>query len=277
MIHLQDFQLKFANVKEQLENSLFHPYLKRKLPDPFIDEDKLLLLVAFLNQAGLSDKDIAHYSVTTMLLQVALDTHEIVQNSSPEEEPLSARKRQLTVLAGTYYSGLFYKQLAEAGHIELIMSLADGVKEMNEYKITVYHRDCEAIEGLMESIKKIESCLLDKVCDSFEAEDWKELISSFLFAKRLVKEREEFLQTGTSIIFDALKPLAFPKSCRQNGISAEQKQYLLSIVDRYFDHSAGIIEEKAKKLPPVTGQLHARMNELLAPSRLVTKITLEEG
>lgn len=277
MIHLQDFQIKIAHVMEQLNKSLFHPYLRENIEAPVIDEDKVLLLVSLLDGLGMMEKEIVHYSVTTMLLQIALDTHEHVRNSSPAEDPPSLKKRQLTVLAGTYYSGLFYKQLAGTGDIELITNLAAGVKEVNEHKISVYHKDSEAIDVLMNSVKLIESCLVGKIADTFGARAWKEFAVNLLFVKRMIQEEQHFLQTGTSVVFETLKKLAFPKHHPSARISSEQQKYLLSICERYVDFSISLIESGMQKMPKMNKQMHQRLGEILGQHQSISKFTLEEG
>jgi heptaprenyl diphosphate synthase len=277
VIHLQDFQLKIAHVTEQLTKSLFHPYLRENIAAPVIDEDKVLLLVSLLDELGMKEIDIVHYSVTTMLLQIALDTHEHVQNSSPGEEPPNMKERQLTVLAGTYYSGLFYKKLAGTGDIELIANLASGVKEVNEHKISVYHKDSEAIDVLMNSVMLIESCLVGKVADSFGANAWKEFAANLLFVKRMNQEENKFLKTGTSVVFEALKKLAFPKHNPSAKISSEQQKYLLSICERYIDFSISIIESCIQKMPEMDKQMQQRLGEILGQHLSISKFTLEEG
>ena len=49
--------------------------------------------------------------------------------------------RQLTVFAGDYYSGLYYKHLAKVGNISIIRMLSEGVKDINEHKVIVYHKE----------------------------------------------------------------------------------------------------------------------------------------
>jgi heptaprenyl diphosphate synthase len=278
VIHLQDFHTTIERVRDQLSKKLFHSYLFQNIEAPVVDEDKLLLLVSFLHELGLSKDEIDNYSVTTMLLQIALDTHENVQNSIPEEESSGLKHRQLTVLAGTYYSGLFYQQLAQANDIEMITTLAAGVKEVNEHKISVYRKDADAIDKLMNSVKLVESSLFSRVTDQFGAVVWKDLITNVLFVKRMIQEENRFLQTGSSIVFDGLKKLSFPRNNQELAkISSEQQNYLLSICERYIDFSINIIEAAMKKLPAMEDLTKERLDEILGQNRSITKKTLEEG
>lgn len=270
--------MKLAGVRDQLSQKLFHPYLLDNIKAPIIDEDKLLLLVSLLDGQGLSMDEIEKYSVTAMLLQIALDTHENVQNSSPGEGSGGMKKRQLTVLAGTYYSGLYYQQLAEANEIEMIKNLAAGVKEVNEHKISVYRNDAEAIDKLMNSVKLIESSLLGRVAEYFHAHEWKELASNLLFIKRMIEEQKRFAHSGSSVVFEGLKKLAFPKNNLELAmLSFEQQKYLLSICERYIDYSISMIEAALKKLPALESLLKERLGEILGQHQTMSKIILEEG
>ncbi|MBT2754904.1 heptaprenyl diphosphate synthase component 1 [Mesobacillus foraminis] len=275
---MQDFHMKLAGVRNQLTQKLFHPYLLDNITAPVIDEDKLLLLVSLLDGQALSMDEIEKYSVTAMLLQIALDTHENVDNSYSGEESGKLKKRQLTVLAGTYYSGLYYKMLAETQKVEMIKELAAGVKEVNEHKILVYRKDADAIDKLMNSVKLIEASLLSRVAEYFNAKEWKELASNLLFIKRMIAEEKNFVQTGSSVVFEGLKKLAFPKSNLELAmLSIEQQKYLLSICERYIDFSISMIEAALKKLPALESLLEERLGEILGQHRSMSKIILEEG
>lgn len=119
---------------------LRHPYFINYIEEPFIDEEKIALLYGALKSANLHIEQIEHYVVTIMLVQIALDTHERVSNKAGEEEIEFHKCRQLTVLAGDYYSGLYYYLLSMNRDIVLIRALAEGIKEINEHKIMLYQK-----------------------------------------------------------------------------------------------------------------------------------------
>ncbi|MEH7483584.1 heptaprenyl diphosphate synthase component 1, partial [Neobacillus drentensis] len=144
MIKLLDIRQKFTNIREQVEKRVCDTYLLNYIEIPIIDEDKLLLLVSIMDRLELSYSDMQNYALSTMLIQIALDTHEHITDASVEE-----KNRQLTVLAGDYFSGLYYKLLADSEDIMMIKALSRGIKEVNENKISVYQNEILDIEELM--------------------------------------------------------------------------------------------------------------------------------
>ncbi|SDZ10709.1 heptaprenyl diphosphate synthase component 1 [Thermoactinomyces sp. DSM 45892] len=85
-------------------------------------------------------------------LHMALTTHEQIPLQTIENEGLH-RVRQLTVLAGDFYSSLFYQQLAMAGEIDGIVCLSQATSRTNERKMKMYCGE----EPVSSSIRKIES------------------------------------------------------------------------------------------------------------------------
>lgn len=208
MIDLQDIQLKLTKIKEQIMRYVSHPYLLKYIQAPTVDEDKLLLLVSLMDHLNISNDEMESYVLTTMLIQIALDTHEhVTENKNQEDTHYSLKNRQLTVLAGDYYSGLYYKHLSEINSIDVIRILAAGIKDVNEHKISVYQKDPDGIDKLMNSIKMIESSLFEKLTEYFQADVWDEYASNLLFIKRLINEKKQFLHKETSILFEGLKSL----------------------------------------------------------------------
>jgi heptaprenyl diphosphate synthase len=279
VIGLQDIQMKLTKIKERIMQNVSHPYLLKYIQTPTVDEDKLLLLVSLMDHLNISNDEMESYVLTTMLIQIALDTHEhVTENKDQEDTYYSLKNRQLTVLAGDYYSGLYYKHLSEINSIGVIRTLAEGIKNVNEHKISVYERNPDGIDKLMNSIKMIESSLFEKLTEYFQADVWDEYASNLLFIKRLINEKKKFLQKETSILFEGLKKLAFPKSDQGlSELSNEQQRYLLLICDRYIEFAKQLIEKGIKKLPFLNELLKERTATILSQHHSQAKSFVEEG
>ncbi len=273
---MQDIKTRLADIKELIIKKIRHPYLHKYIESPKIDEDKLLLLISLLDKTNLPENTAKNYALTTMLIQIALDTHELVTNEQNEEE----KHRQLTVLAGVYYSGLYYKILAEIDKIDMIRLLAEGIKEVNEHKISIYQKSPTGIEVLMNDVKKIESSLFEKFSSFLDNSIWIEFASNLLFIKRLMTERRLFLQGEKSVVFESLKKISFQKSGQPgqgSALSLEQQNYLLHICDRYIDFSKHLIEKYLKKLPFTNNLLEQRIEAILNQHKPGAKTFVEEG
>jgi heptaprenyl diphosphate synthase len=277
VIRLQDISQKLSEVKGRIEQKVLHPYLMKFIKTPYIDEDKLLLLIAIMDQLELSDKQRKNYALATMLVQIALDTHEQITNEKINGIP-ELTSRQLTVLAGDYYSGLYYKLLADSEDIFMINVLAGGIKEVNEHKISVFQQEFDGIEKLMASIKTIESSLITKIIDYFQVNVWHEIVSNLLLVKRLLREKKRYSQTGCSQLFETMKKIIFAKSdSKMKDLSSEQQNYLLVICDRYIEFSKTIIENSIQNLPHINEQLGIRIISILNQHQSIAKTFVEEG
>jgi heptaprenyl diphosphate synthase len=277
VIRLQDICQRLSEVKGRIEQKVLHPYLIKFIKTPYIDEDKLLLLITIMDQLELSDKQRENYALATMLIQIALDTHEQISNEKINGIP-QITSRQLTVLAGDYYSGLYYKLLADSEDIFMINVLAGGIKEVNEHKISVFQQEFDGIEKLMASIKIIESSLITKIIDYFHVNVWYEIVSNLLLVKRLLSEKNRYSQTGCSQLFEAMKKIVFAKSeSKMKDLSSEQQNYLFVICDRYIEFSRTIIESSLQKLPRISEQLDLRITSILNQHQPIAKTFVEEG
>jgi heptaprenyl diphosphate synthase len=279
VIRLHDIRKQLSEMKELVGQKVSHSYLLKFIQAPYIDEDKLLILISILNQIEMSGKQLGNYALTTMLIQIALDTHDHVPNDSEEdEENGSSKTKQLTVLAGDYYSGLYYMLLADTDDIQMIKALSMGIKEVNEHKISVFQKEFDGIEKLMSSIKMIESSLLIKFIEYFQVDVWKEVVINFLFVKRLINEREQYIQVGSSLLFESLKKITFPKNdFMLRDLSNEQQKYLLLMCDRYIDFSKHVIENGLQQIPFVNDLLNSTIKTVLNQHHPVAKTFVEEG
>jgi heptaprenyl diphosphate synthase len=273
VIKLPDIRQKFTDIKEQVEQKVFHPYLLKYIETPVIDEDKLLILVSIMNRLELSFYEMKNYATTTILIQIALDTHEHISNASVDEI-----NRQLTVLAGDYYSGLYYKLLAESEDINMIKELSKGIKEINEHKVSIYQREINGIEKLMTSIKKIESSLLVKFSECFKVDLWNEFIANLFFFKRLLNEKRLFLEAKNSLVFETLKELTITtNNISIKNLSDKQQSDLLGICDRYLDTSKQFLLKGMSQLPYLNDMLEARITSIINEHQPIAKTLVEEG
>lgn len=273
MIKLPDIRQKFTDIKKQVEQKVFHPYLLKYIDTPIIDDDKLLILISIMDRLELSYNEIKNYSIATMLIQIALDTHEQISNA-----PVDEKKRQLTVLAGDYYSGLYYKLLADSESIVMIKKLSQGTKEINEHKISIYQKETNNIDRLMNSMKKIESSLLTRFSEFFQVDLWSEWIANLLLLKRLLREKKQFSVTGSSFLFESMKEIVYPnKNVSLKNLSGTQHRELLGICDQYIESSKQILLKGMNQLPYLNDLLEARISLIIKEHQSLAKTLVEEG
>jgi len=270
---LLDIRQKFTNIREQVEQRVCDTYLLKYIEIPIIDEDKLLILVSIMERLELSFSDMKNYALSTMLIQIALDTHERISNASVDE-----KNRQLTVLAGDYFSGLYYKLLAESEDILMIKALSKGIKDVNENKISVYHHELVSVEELMTSIKRIESSLLARLSEYFKIDLWNEFLENLLLFKRLLNEKSQFIKAERSVLFEALTSIVFPiHNFKLKELSSDQKSHLFQYCDQYLENSKKVIEKGLEQLPYLNELLENRIISLLNQYQPYAKTFVEEG
>lgn len=270
---MHDIRQKYNRIKKKVEENVFDSYLLKYIERPIIDEDKLLILVSMLDQLNLADHVIENKVLSTMLIQIALDTHEYITISSRDE-----KSRQLIVLAGDYYSGLYYKFLANSEDILMIKVLSEGVKEVNEQKISVYHCEFKDMDKLMNSIMLIESSLLVKFGEHFKVGFWADFIKNLLFFKRLLHEKSLYTQKKYSILFEGIENILLPiNESSPADISSDKQKQIIKVCDHYLDLSKQVIERDCSKLSCRNELLENRIQTLLNQHQPYVKTIVEEG
>ncbi|WP_462412036.1 heptaprenyl diphosphate synthase component 1 [Neobacillus sp. Marseille-QA0830] len=264
---------RYTNIRERVEKSVWDAYLLDYIKTPIIDQDKLLVLVSIMDLLQEQEQLSENYCLSTMLIQIALDTHEHISVLSED-----GIERQLTVLAGDYYSGLYYKLLADSNDILMIKTLSKGVKEVNENKIAFFYQNSLGIDKAMESLKRMESSIITSFAGYFKLDLWNHFLEDLLFYKRLLREKEHYLQNRNSVIFEILKNIAFPhNNSKLTDIPGEQQRQLLTVCDRYLEQAKQAIEKTMAKVPYVNNVLEYRVISLLSQQKPYVKTFAEEG
>ncbi|MBO8163009.1 MAG: heptaprenyl diphosphate synthase component 1 [Brevibacillus sp.] len=131
------FTKDIREIADRVRQLIAEPYIERYVDLPPIAENRLALLYFFLCESGMAKPRAQILCVTTTLVQLGLDTHETVRLEYGDS--LSAeRNRQLSVLAGDYFSSHYYHLLAQANELEAVQILARAIEEINEAKMQLY-------------------------------------------------------------------------------------------------------------------------------------------
>ncbi|HWO95018.1 MAG TPA: heptaprenyl diphosphate synthase component 1 [Bacillus sp. (in: firmicutes)] len=244
-----------AEVKEQLQLELNHPYVKQFVHHPMIDEDKLLYLCSFLQHISVEEEQLRVYVVSVMLVQIALDTHDLVSIKPVKNDHQLLQERQLTVLAGLYYSSLYYNYLSKNGSLQLINETASAIKNINVEKMKYYKRQFQSADDVMQSLFVIETALIESVCSHFKEEEWKLLLTHAAFVKRLIYEKRIHINYGTSKLFDQLK------SCLSIHTN-DECQNVMETVEKYINESRKTMEHLSSSLY-LNEELKMNLDELI--------------
>ncbi|WP_461200661.1 heptaprenyl diphosphate synthase component 1 [Anoxybacillus sp. TBDG-1] len=173
-----DMQQQIEQVRMRIQRAIAHSYVDRYIQPRIIDEDRISFALSMLRSAQVEENIALDYVFAMMLIQLALDTHDEV------DEQQMMQQRQLTVLAGDLYSGLYYEFLARRHDISLIRRFAEAIKEINIQKIRLQQLSSDDLERF-HCIAIIESALLRQLAEHVHAHEWGEL-AYYLFALKRV-------------------------------------------------------------------------------------------
>lgn len=276
MILINYINEEIKQIKEMFYQRIKHPYITKFLDEPVLDEDRLFLLYTLLEEKKLSKKSLSDYIITTLLVQAALDTHEAVSTSTLSSDKVK-KERQLTVLAGDYYSSLYYYLLAKVNDISMIRLLANSIQEVNESKMNFYKDPTRTILQSIEDVKIIESSLIQKIAEHFKLPIWKHVVSEFFFLKRLIAERKLFLEgEGEKVpLVDEIIKENNSSLLRLKG-EARLKQSVV-LCDNYIFQSKSQLYLLCQQPSPLNTFIIVRIDEMLLDINIIKEKVAEEG
>lgn len=199
VVVLQTSSMEMEKLKALIKEKMNHSYIAKYVQTPELKEEKLFILNAILNNTDLPEDKKKNYIVSIMLVQMALDTHELVPKSNGADQTnIDKKSRQLSVLAGDYYSGLYYLILSEVEEVEMIQTLALAIKEINEYKMQLYYGDIDSFETFIRNVKIIESCLITRVGEFVGESSVTKISAEWILTTKLNEEIKLMADDGSS-------------------------------------------------------------------------------
>ena len=271
MILINYINEEIKQIKERFHDRVKHPYITKFLEAPILDEDRLFLLYSMLEEKKLPKTNLNEYIITTLLVQAALDTHETVSISNVSSDKVK-KERQLSVLAGDYYSSLYYFLLAKINDISMIRLLANSIQEINESKMSFYKDTQLNISHSISHIKIIESSLIQKIAEHFKLPKWKAVASEFFFFKRLIAEREFLLQGKTVPLIDSI---VNENNSKLRGEARLKRS--IEMCDKYIFLSKSQLQSLCQQPSPLSSFIMVRIDQMLTESDLLKEKVAEEG
>jgi len=105
---------------------------------PTYAEPRLQLLFGALRSSKISSERAELFNLVTALVQLGMDTHDLIDTEPGQRTEKQMRSRQLKILAGDFFSAKFYQLLAGSGEVELIGLLSKAVASVNRLKVSFY-------------------------------------------------------------------------------------------------------------------------------------------
>jgi heptaprenyl diphosphate synthase len=189
---LDSISNEVIQLNSEIKNIINHSFVLKYIDQPAINDDMIAVMVKIMRNANVDQKLIPYYIVSVILMQIALETHETVSNSEEGESPVQLRQRQLSILAGDYYSSMYYHILAKTKDIEFISLMSKGIQEINEAKVRLYLDKDADIDQLVTYLCKIETILVEKTAEYFADTEQKDLYIDMLLMNRLLAELDGY-------------------------------------------------------------------------------------
>jgi heptaprenyl diphosphate synthase len=256
--------MEHYRIPEQAHKYINHELVRRYTELPEFPHYRTKLLYAFLTkQEGMPLRNSELYSLATSLVQVGLDTHDLVDATEPGISQKQNRPNQLRVLAGDYLSSRFYQLLAQAEQVEWVKKLSAAICEVNRLKINFYmmvkHLRLNA-EEYLQQIVQIRSVLFLSFTQAMEhsyRKLWPEVLELFTRCELLLEELER-----------ARQPARFRQSWAywyllQEGSLEEQR--IVKESDSYAErHKVDQLIRKYRITSLLHGMLEKQLNQLYA-------------
>jgi heptaprenyl diphosphate synthase len=265
-----NWQKTVDSIANYLKAKMRHDYLEQYVDVPTLDRDRLLLLVLPFEDQDRSKDEMNQIVSSVILVQTALDIHE---NFNIKQTSL--KERQLSVLAGDYYSGLYYLLLSQSNDISLITELAKGIRTINEKKVILFEKNHREVDDFFMDVKSVENGLMEPYFQYMNREDLHKLSGEFLLLRKIVKEKDALLFNKTTNFYESIRRILKRQTSSHHHVSIETVVTLLEEKIIQTQNKLLNVIKNSTNLPLVVEEhIHEWMNAHLKNNN---KLFVEEG
>lgn len=152
------------NILSYLHNRAKYPYLEQHFRVPESTLTEVLVTYEIVQQQP-SVESRSQMMCATLLIKQALDIHEAVSEGTLLTESMR-KQRQLAVLAGDYYSGLYYRELAGLANEALLAVFSKAIGDINQVRAN-YYKQLPETKGDLEQLIMTEALIHTSLASYF--------------------------------------------------------------------------------------------------------------
>lgn len=263
-MHTYSFEVN--QLKLTIESKLKHSYLENFIQKPLISLDKIYIynnIYSFTNTSW----DIKEKMITTIfLVEIALNTHELVPNHQSNGE-MGATELQLSVLAGDYYSSQYYYILSQLENTKMISSLANAIKVTSENKMRLFYNDVDSINEFFTIMKENEGLFYEIIASELQQSQVISIIKEYFLLNKLMNEKQMIKQGKQTTLLNYLETAKFNV----------ENSSPFSIIDQQIDKSLHEIDKLLMELPYQYAELKVFLTNKLHLDFETNRSIAEEG
>ncbi|GEL03980.1 heptaprenyl diphosphate synthase component 1 [Rummeliibacillus sp. G93] len=169
--------------KNNILTKLHHRTLLQYTGQPIIFDGQLRYILLPKLNGEHWPKKIEQAVNAVAMVYAALNGHEQIN-----EQDAATKRQQLTVLAGDYYSGMYYATLAKIPDIELVRSLSEAVAKSSESRTALYEPMKRSMDEWYKILEVIESTITCQFLKRFNLDSYIEIVKNGLVLERLKRE-----------------------------------------------------------------------------------------
>ncbi|MFB4163425.1 heptaprenyl diphosphate synthase component 1 [Alteribacillus sp. JSM 102045] len=190
MIESQQQATEIKSIEKQFLKMTTHPYLKKHIDDAEIEYDIIMFLLEIMDQSKLSLEEKREQILSALLVQAAFLTHEKVLNTEVTDN-IEKKPRQLTVLAGDFFSSLYYYMLVKKAHNDILPVFSSSIQKINEEKMSLHFSENQSEQELMKRLEIVEGGFVSDIACFYKRKELGALAETFFLLKRLLKEKQK--------------------------------------------------------------------------------------